>query len=138
MLFGNGASAAISSHVAVDLTKTAGIQAVAYNDCDLITCLSNDYGYEYWVEKTIEWYGNKDDVAVLISSSGKSQNIINGAKTAKNKGLHIVTLSGMDEDNPLRKLGDINFYVRSSAYNHIETIHQLYLSSLVDLIVGKS
>ena len=50
MIFGNGGSAAISSHVSVDLTKNARIRCVNYNEADLITCFSNDYGYDYLVK----------------------------------------------------------------------------------------
>ena len=55
MIFGNGGSAAIASHFSVDLTKTANIRSVNYNEADLITCFSNDYGYERWVEKAIDF-----------------------------------------------------------------------------------
>src|SRR5688500_16986268 len=74
LLAGNGASAAIASHVAVDLTRTAGIRALTFNEPDLITCLGNDHGYEHWVTKAIELYGDSGDVVVLISSSGQSPN----------------------------------------------------------------
>ena len=46
MIFGNGGSAAIASHVSVDLTKNANVRSVNFNEADLITCFSNDYGYE--------------------------------------------------------------------------------------------
>ena len=85
MIFGNGGSAAIASHVSVDLTKNAKIRCVNYNEADLITCFSNDYGYERWVEKAIEYYADSNDVLILISSSGKSQNMINACKAARNK-----------------------------------------------------
>ena len=51
---GNGGSAAIASHVTIDLTKAAGIRASNFNDASLLTCFSNDYGYEWWVEKALE------------------------------------------------------------------------------------
>ena len=49
IIAGNGGSAAMASHVAVDFTKAAGIRAINFNEADLITCFSNDYGYEHWV-----------------------------------------------------------------------------------------
>src|SRR5262245_24282743 len=79
ILVGNGGSAAMASHVAVDLTKTAGIRAVNFNEADLLTCFANDYGYASWVEKALEFYADPGDAAVLISSSGQSPNIVNGA-----------------------------------------------------------
>ena len=85
MIFGNGGSAAIASHVSVDLTKNANIRSVNFNEADLITCFSNDYGYEKWVEKTVDFYADSSDVLILISSSGKSQNMINACIAARNK-----------------------------------------------------
>ena len=69
LIVGNGGSAAMASHVSVDLTKQAGIRTVNFNEADLITCFANDYGYENWVKKAIEFYGDEGDVAILISSS---------------------------------------------------------------------
>ena len=139
MIFGNGGSAAIASHFSVDLTKNANIRCTNYNESDLITCFSNDFGYEKWVEKAINFYGDKGDVVILISSSGKSQNMINGAKEARKKGIKkIITFTGNQKNNNLKKLGNINFWVDSKAYNHIENIHQVLLLSLIDLIIGKS
>ena len=138
MIFGNGGSAAIASHVSVDLTKNAGIRSVNYNEADLITCFSNDYGYERWIEKTIEFYGKNKDALILISSSGKSPNMINACKAARNvKISKIITLTGHEKDNPLSKLGDINLWINSKAYNFIENTHQLWLLTLCDLIIGK-
>ncbi len=68
---GNGGSAATSSHVAVDLTKNAKIRAINFNEADLITCFSNDYGYESWVSSAVKFYADPGDVLVLISVSGK-------------------------------------------------------------------
>lgn len=134
ILTGNGASAAIASHVAVDLTKTSGIRAVNFNETDLITCFANDYGYEHWVEKALDFYADPGDVAILISSSGQSANMLNAALKAKAIGLPVITLSGFHEDNSLRKSGDINFWVDSSQYNVIETVHQAWLLAVVDKI----
>ena len=139
MIFGNGGSAAIASHVSVDLTKNAGIKSMNFNEADLITCFSNDYGYERWVEKAIDFYGDKGDSLILISAGGNSPNMTNGAQQAKKTGIsNIITFTGNDKNNNLQKLGDINFWVNSKAYNHIENIHQILLLSLVDLIIGKT
>ena len=135
LIFGNGGSAAISSHVSVDLTKNTKIKVFNFNEADLLTCFSNDYGYEKWVEKTIEFYGEQGDVVILISSSGKSQNMLNACKASKKKKFSkIITLTGNKKDNPLSKLGDINLWVDSDIYNHIENTHQVWLLSICDLI----
>ena len=139
IIVGNGGSAAISSHVAVDLTKNASARCINFNESDLITCFANDYGYEHWVEKAVELYGDKGDVFIAISSSGSSQNILNGCNIARKKNFSkVITFSGMDNKNPLHELGDINLWVNSMAYNHIENIHQFWLLAIVDLIIGKA
>jgi D-sedoheptulose 7-phosphate isomerase len=138
LIFGNGGSAAIASHFSVDLTKNAKIRCTNYNESDLITCFSNDFGYEHWIEKTLEYYGNKGDVLIVISSSGKSKNMINACVAARKKKFSkIITFTGHSINNPVKKLGDINLWVNSKAYNYIENIHQFWLLSLVDLIIGK-
>ena len=138
LIFGNGGSAAIASHFSVDLTKNAKIRCTNYNEPDLITCFSNDFGYERWVEMAIKYYGNKGDVLIVISSSGKSKNMINACIAARKKKFSkIITLTGHLVNNPVKKLGDINLWVNSKAYNYIENIHQFWLLSLVDLVIGK-
>lgn len=139
MIFGNGGSAAMASHFSVDLTKNARVRCTNYNESDLITCFSNDYGYEKWVARTIEFYGDEGDSVILISAGGNSENMIKGAASARKKNIkNIITFTGNDKNNKLSKLGDINFWVDSKAYNHIENIHQILLLSLVDLIIGKT
>jgi len=137
ILVGNGGSAAMASHVAVDLTKTAGIRAVTFNEADLLTCFANDYGYPLWVEKALEFYADPGDAAVLISSSGRSPNIINGATAARARGLHVVTFSGFDADNPLRSLGELNFWVNSRSYNVVEMAHHVWLVAAVDRLAAE-
>ena len=138
LIFGNGGSAAISSHFSVDLTKNAGVRCFNFNESDLITCFSNDYGYEKWVEKTVSFYGDKNDVLIVISASGKSKNIIHGCQAARKKNFsNVITFTGIDKNNPVAKLGDINFWINSKAYNFIENIHQIWLLTIVDLIIGR-
>ena len=137
LIFGNGGSAAIASHFSVDLTKNASVRCLNFNESDLITCFSNDYGFENWIAKAVEFYGDEGDVLIVISSSGKSKNMINATTAAKAKKFSkIVTLSGFEENNPLRISGDINLWVNSKAYNFIENIHQIWLLALVDLVIG--
>ena len=138
MIFGNGGSAAIASHFSVDLTKNAGVRCFNFNESDLITCFSNDYGYEKWIEKAVSFYGDEGDALILISASGKSKNMIYGCEAARTKKFsNIITFTGNDENNPLSKIGDVNFWINSKAYNFIENIHQIWLLSIVDLIIGR-
>jgi D-sedoheptulose 7-phosphate isomerase len=138
LIFGNGGSAAIASHFSVDLTKNAKLRCLNFNDSSLITCFSNDYGFEHWAEKAIDFYGDEGDLLIVISSSGKSENMINAVKAARNGNFHsVITLSGFSKDNPLNKLGDINLWVNNRSYNFVENIHQIWLLAIVDLIIGK-
>ena len=135
IIAGNGGSAAMASHVAVDFTKAAGIRAINFNEADLITCFANDYGYEHWVAKALEAYTDPGDLAILISSSGKSTNMLNGAKQAKSMGLFVITVSGFLTDNPLRKLGDLNLWVDSKEYNIVEMTHHVWLVAIIDYLI---
>ena len=135
LIFGNGGSASIASHVSVDLIKIAKIKCVNFNEANLITCFSNDYGYENWMKKSLEVHAEKNDVLIIISSSGESQNVINLANQGKKMGLKkIITLTGFQKSNRLRKKGDINIWIDSKMYNFVENTHQLILLSIVDLI----
>ena len=123
ILAGNGASASIASHFALDLTKQARIRSISFSDPALLTAFGNDYGYDLWVAKAIEFYADPGDTALLISSSGASLNMINAADAAREKGCAIVTLTGFDENNPLKARGDLNLWLESRAYNIVETVH---------------
>lgn len=138
LIAGNGGSAAISSHASVDFTKQARVRAMNFNESDLITCFANDFGFEHWVSKAIECYADEGDIVILISSSGSSANIVNAAKTASQKGLKVITFSGFEESNPLKQLGDINFWLPSQAYNIIENMHQIWLLAVCDMLIGKA
>lgn len=135
MFIGNGASAAISSHMSTDFWRNIGIRAVAFNDISLLTCISNDYGYKHVFEKPIEMFAEKGDVLVAISSSGKSENILLGVQSAKVKGCKVITLSGFDKDNPLSILGDYNFYVPSNSYGPVEIIHHSICHCILAIIM---
>lgn len=134
IFIGNGASAAIASHQSVDYWKTGGMRAVAFNDPALLTCISNDFGYPFVFEKPIDMFADPGDVLVTISSSGRSENILKGARKAREKGCRIITMSGFDPDNPLRRLGDLNFYVPSKSYGHVEISHSSLSHCILDCI----
>lgn len=136
ILFGNGGSAAMASHLSVDLTKACKIRAVNFNEADLLTCYSNDYGYENWVKEALNSYADKNDLVICISSSGTSKNIINAALKAKKMGCRVVTFSGFKKNNPLKKIGSINFWIDSRNYNIVEMTHHIWMLSAVDKIAN--
>jgi D-sedoheptulose 7-phosphate isomerase len=135
MFIGNGGSAAISSHMAVDFWKNGRIRAVAFNDSSLLTCVGNDCGYGNVFEKPIEMFADAGDILVAISCSGRSENVLLGVRAARTKGCGVVTLSGFDGDNPLSSMGDYNFYVPSHAYGPVEVIHHSICHCILDAII---
>ena len=138
IIAGNGGSAAIASHCTVDITKSAGVRCINFNEADLITCFANDYGYEHWVAKALAFYADPGDVLILISSSGQSANMLRAAEYAVSRKMTLVTFTGFSESNPLRQLGNLNFWVNSRAYNIVEMTHQIWLLAVCDLIVGRA
>lgn len=135
-IIGNGGSSAIAEHAAIDFTKNAGLRAVSFSGIPLLTTYANDFGYENMFLKCIENHGLEDDVIIAISGSGTSANIINACKKAIEMRMKIVTLTGFERDNPLRKIGDINFWVNSKAFGYLEIIHGIILHYANDSIVG--
>ncbi len=140
IIFGNGGSAATSSHFSVDLTKNAKINCINFNDADLITCFSNDYGFDNYVKQAINCYCKRGDLVIFISVSGESKNIINAAKYCLINKINLITLTGKSKNNKLKKLNKkgINFHVNSFSYNTVEIIHSYILLTLVDILVGKT
>ncbi len=134
---GNGGSASIASHAATDFTKQSKVRTVCFNDHNLITAFANDYGQEQWIAQCIKAYADPNDAVVLISGSGRSKNVINAANLAREKGLPVVTFTGFDPDNPLRKLGLVNFWIDSRNYNVTEGVHSIWIFYVADLLVGK-
>jgi D-sedoheptulose 7-phosphate isomerase len=136
MFTGNGGSAAIASHMAIDYTKNGNLRSLAFNDGSSLTCLGNDLGYENVFAKQIEMHARSGDLLIAISSSGKSANILRGVETARRLGCDVVTLSGFRADNPLHQLGDINFYVPADEYGFVEITHLSLCHAVLDLALG--
>lgn len=135
---GNGAASAIASHAAVDFLKQAKTKTHVFSDASLLSAYANDYGYENTLSGPFERLAGPQDLLVCISVSGESANIVNVAKSAKRNGNKVVTFSGRNPNNSLRALGDINLWVDSKAYNIVEGIHMIWLTAIVDLMVGES
>jgi D-sedoheptulose 7-phosphate isomerase len=133
---GNGASASLAEHGAVDFTKQGGVRSVTFHDPNLITCFANDYGYDHWIAKAIEFHADPKDAVVLISVSGTSPSVVNAAKFAKSKSIPVVSLTGRSPENPLKQLSDIAFHAPSDAYNVVENIHGIWITAVIDLLIG--
>lgn len=136
IIIGNGGSAGIASHSAIDYSKNGGLRTQAFNDGAALTCLGNDYGYEHVFAKQIEFHGRSGDLLIAISSSGQSANILNATDAARQREINVLTLSGFDPANPLRSRGSLNFYVPSREYGFVEIGHQTLLHAIIDLKMG--
>jgi D-sedoheptulose 7-phosphate isomerase len=136
MFIGNGGSASIASHMAIDFAKNGRQRAVAFNDPMVITCLGNDLGFENIFAFQIEQQADPEDLLIAISSSGRSANILNGVTTARRRGSTVTTMSGFDENNPLRSLGDLNFHVPAAEYGYVEMLHASLCHCVLDRLMG--
>ena len=98
----------------------------------VLTCLGNDFGFEFIFSKQIEFHAREGDVLIAISSSGRSADILRGVEVAKAKGMYVCTFSGFSDDNPLRKTGDLNWYVASGEYGFVKLAHQILIHCALD------
>ena len=131
---GNGGSAAIAEHMTTDYLKNGHIRTLNLLAAPTLTCLSNDFGYEYVFSKQLEINASKGDLLVAISSSGNSQNIVNAVFEARKREMKVLTFSGFDSNNKISSLGDYNVHVPSFEYGIVESIHNLILQQILDEI----
>lgn len=142
---GNGGSHCDAMHFAEELTgryrdNRRALPAIAISDVSHMSCVSNDYGYEFVFSRYTEALGQPGDVLLGLSTSGNSQNIILAAEAAKAKGMKVVILSGKD-GGKLAGAADIEIRVDHFGYAdriqeiHIKVIHILIL--LIEKMVVK-
>ena len=115
---GNGGSAAIASHMTADFMKNGGMNT-------------------YIFSRPIEFLAKEHDLLVAISSSGNSRNILYAIEAAKKKNAAVITFTGFKPDNKARQLGDINVYVPCEKYGIVESIHNLILQQVVDMVMER-
>jgi D-sedoheptulose 7-phosphate isomerase len=133
---GNGASATMASHLALDCAKNAGLRALAFNDSASLTALGNDLGYDQTFAAPLRWHGQAGDLLIAITSSGRSPNILAAIPVARERGMHVITLTGLHADNPARRLGNVNFFVPGHTYGVVECLHQVLLHCWLDDYMG--
>lgn len=129
---GNGGSMGISSHQSTDYWKNGGVRALTFSDPAMLTCLANDIGYENAYSTCVRMFADAGDVLYAISSSGSSKNILNAVEAAREKKCTVVTFSGFSPENPLRGMGDLNFYVPAFSYGFVEILHEFISHSILD------
>lgn len=137
MFIGNGASAAIASHMAADYAKNGGVRALAFNDAALLTAVGNDIAFDQVFAEPVRLFAEPGDILIAISSSGRSTNILYASRMARDQDCRVITLSGFREDNPLRALGDLNFYVPCLSYGVTEVLHHSLCHCLLDTYLMK-
>ena len=136
LIFGNGDNISTTAHFATDMTKNAKIKTMVFNDPNLITCFSNDYGFNQLVKKTIEYYESKKDLIILLSVSGESQNLVNASKYCKKKKINCISVSGFKRNNSLSRYAKVSLWINSKSYNLVEIIQMIILLSFIDKKIG--
>lgn len=134
---GNGGSAAVAGHIVTDFCNVCGIRATTLHDAAILTCFSNDYGYENAFAVQLEKMARKGDLLIAISSSGQSRNILNAALAMRKRCGYVITLSGFLSNNPLRLTGDFNYWVNSKDYGMVEIAHLFALHHWSDCLGAK-
>lgn len=138
MFFGNGASASLAEHAALDFSKQGGVRSITCHDPALMTAFANDYTYDRWMAEAINHYGDAQDAVVLISVSGTSPSVVEAAKHARDRGMLVVSFTGREADNPLGIHSDLHLHVPSHAYNLVECVHGIWLTAAIDYVIGAS
>jgi D-sedoheptulose 7-phosphate isomerase len=142
ILFGNGGSASDAQHIAAELIgrfkkdRTALAAIALTTNTSVLTSLANDYGYEVVFAKQIEALGQKNDIVIGISTSGRAKNVALGIRQAKKMGLKTIALSGGD-GGEIAKLADVSIIVPSSITARIQEVHITIGHILCELIEGE-
>lgn len=136
-VIGNGGSSAIAAHMQSDLVKNVCVRAQAFHDVPLLTAITNDDGYARAFSDPLALWVAAGDLLVAVSSSGRSESILRAVDVALGAGAGVCTLSGFDSDNPLRRLGAINFHVDSHAYGLVESAHTVLTHLLTDAAAAR-
>jgi D-sedoheptulose 7-phosphate isomerase len=136
---GNGGSMCDAMHFSEELSgsfagKRKPLAAIAISDPGHITCVANDFGFEYVFSRYVESIGNRGDVLFAISTSGNSINVINAAEIAREKGMSVVALTGKD-GGKLSKLCDVEIRIPwQKNSDRIQEVHIKIIHSLIALI----
>lgn len=137
-ILGNGGSAAVAAHIQNDLVNKGRLRAQVLHEPSLMTCMSNDFGYDDAFARLVGLYARPGDMLIAISSSGKSPNMLNAVAAARKAGATVVTLSGFAPGNPLRTQGDLNFWSPSGDYGEVEVSHLFLLHYIADSLAERA
>lgn len=140
---GNGGSMSDAMHFAEELTgryreNRPSMAAISISDPSHMSCVANDYGYEFIFSRFLEGVGRSNDTLLAISTSGNSANVVRAAQTARNLGMKVVALSGKD-GGKLASLCDVEIRAPKSAYaDRVQEIHIKVIHSLIDFLERKN
>ncbi len=136
---GNGGSMCDAMHFAEELTgryrkDRKGFPAISISDSSHISCVANDFGYDHIFSRYVESHGGPGDTLLAISTSGKSANILNAARSAKNLNMKVIALTGQ-KDSPLESLCDLCICTVAGQFcDRIQELHIKVLHILIELI----
>ena len=139
---GNGGSMCDAMHFAEELSgryrqDRKALAALSLSDSSHISCVANDYGYDFVFARGVEALGRAEDVLLAISTSGNSPNILRAAEAAKNKGMKVVSLTGKD-GGKLAHLSDVEMRVAHFGFaDRIQEIHIKVIHTLILLLEKK-
>lgn len=136
LICGNGGSNCDALHFAEEFTgrfrdERRALPAIAISDSSHITCVGNDYGFDYIFSKGVEAYGKRGDMFIGISTSGNSSNVIKAIETAKKLGMKTVALLGKD-GGKLKGACDYEFIIPGKTSDRIQEIHMMILHILIE------
>ena len=136
-IVGNRGNSAVSNQIITDLRNIAHLSAIPLHQSSVLACFANDGGYEQSFVMQLEKIARPHDVLIAISNSGQAENIINSAMFMKRISARVITLTGFEANNPLRMLGDINYWVDSSDNGYVEIAHLFLLHHWADCLATK-
>ncbi len=135
ILIGNGGSNSAAGHIAQDMTKRGGKQALAFTDPSMLTCFMNDFGVEIAYAKFLEYYAEQDTFGIFISSSGESRNIVESVRWCQQNALKYGVLTAFDDGNTVRTTSTdavFNYHIPTRSYGVAECLHQIFLHGVVE------
>ncbi|MBS9775950.1 MAG: D-sedoheptulose 7-phosphate isomerase [Fusobacterium sp.] len=136
LICGNGGSNCDAMHFAEEFTgrfrkERPALPAISLSDSSHITCVGNDYGFDYIFSKGIEAFGQEGDLFIGISTSGNSPNVIKAVEEAKKKGITTVGLLGKD-GGKLKGVCDYEFIIHGKTSDRVQEIHMMILHIIIE------
>ena len=136
---GNGGSMCDATHFAEELSgrfreNRKGLPSIAISDPSFLTCVANDFGFEYVFSRYLEANARKGDLLLAISTSGKSKNVLNACQYCKKHDIKLITLTGK-ENSEISKYADIDISTPNGRYSdRVQEIHTLIIHIMVEIV----